>query len=137
MRYFLIFVSLATILGLIWSFWSNYTTKIDNNILKIGTEGLYKPFNYLDKEGNLTGFDIDIAKELCIRIKKKCKFIKNDWVGLIPSLEAGQFDAVIASVSITKERKKSVNFTNKYYKVAFFWYDKLHRGVIIFIGKIN
>ena len=83
--------------------------------IRIATEGAYPPFNFVDADGTLKGFDVDIANALCEEMKAKCTLVANDWDGMIPGLQAGKFDAVIASMSITEDRLKQIDFTNKYY----------------------
>lgn len=83
--------------------------------LKIGVEGAYPPFSSLATDGQLKGFDIDIANEVCKRLKVKCELVKTEFDALIPALNAKKIDAIVASMSITPERLKSVDFTQKYY----------------------
>ncbi len=84
--------------------------------VRIAVEGAYPPFSYVQPDGELAGFDIDMAKALCAAMEAQCKLVQQDWDGMIPGLLARKYDAIIASMSITEERKKKVDFTNKYYQ---------------------
>lgn len=83
--------------------------------VRIATEGAWAPFNYIDDNGKPQGFDVDIAWALCEKMKADCEVVTQDWDGLIPGLKVRKFDAIIASMSITEERLRQVDFTNKYY----------------------
>lgn len=85
--------------------------------LKIGVEGAYPPFSEVTKAGEVVGFDIDIAKALCAEMKRECEMVQIDWDGLIPALKGRKIDAIIASMSATPERKKSIDFTERYYRI--------------------
>ena len=83
--------------------------------VRIGVEGAYPPFSEVGSDGKLKGFDIDMAFALCAEMKAECVLVQQEWDGMIPALQAKKFDAIIASMAITEERKKVVAFTDKYY----------------------
>ena len=83
--------------------------------LRVGVEGAYPPFSWKEADGSLKGFDIDFAYEVCKRLNRECVLIEQEWDGMIPALLAKKFDTIIASMSITEERKKKIDFTVKYY----------------------
>lgn len=83
--------------------------------LRIGVEGAYVPFSQKEADGTLTGFDIDIALALCDALDRECELVEQEWDGMIPALIARKYDAIVASMSITEDRKKKVSFSEKYY----------------------
>jgi len=87
-------------------------TYADN--IKIGTEGAYPPWNSKDAAGNLIGFEVELANELCKIMKHNCTIVEQDWDGMIPALVSRKFDAIMAGMSITDERKKTINFSQGY-----------------------
>ncbi|MSP88681.1 MAG: transporter substrate-binding domain-containing protein [Alphaproteobacteria bacterium] len=82
--------------------------------VKIATEGAYAPWNFTDASGKLAGFEVDLAAELCKRMKVECEVIAQDWDGIIPALNAGKYDAIMAGMSITEKRREVINFSNPY-----------------------
>jgi arginine/ornithine transport system substrate-binding protein len=99
--------------------------------LRIGVEGAYPPFSEVTPSGELKGFDIDIAHALCEALEVECELVPQDWDGMIPALNARKFDAIVASMAITEERKKSVDFTDRYYKSPAKFVRKKGSGIEI------
>jgi octopine/nopaline transport system substrate-binding protein len=82
--------------------------------IKIATEGAYAPWNFTTADGKLDGLEIDLANDLCTRMKIKCTIVAQDWDGLIPSLKVGKFDVIMASMFITPKRLETIDFTQPY-----------------------
>ena len=85
--------------------------------VRVAIEGAYPPFSSVDEKGQLLGFDVDITNALCEQMKVKCTIVKQDWDGMIPGLMARKFDAIISTMDITEERKKRIDFSEKYQHV--------------------
>ena len=85
--------------------------------IRFGVDPVSKPFTYVSDEGHLVGFDMEIANALCAEMKAHCSFVEQNWDGLIPALKARKFDAVLPGMMITEERRRTIDFTDVYYKV--------------------
>ena len=82
--------------------------------IRIGTEGAYPPWNSKDASGKLIGFEVELANYLCIFMEADCTIVEQDWDGMIPALQMRKFDAIMAGMSITDERKKVITFSQGY-----------------------
>jgi octopine/nopaline transport system substrate-binding protein len=98
-----------TVLAFLFLIGSVYADKI-----KIGTEGAYPPWNSKDASGKLIGFEVELANYLCIFMEADCTVVEQDWDGMIPALQMRNFDAIMAGMSITDERKKVITFSQGY-----------------------
>ncbi|GJM80462.1 ABC transporter substrate-binding protein [Paenibacillus sp. HMSSN-139] len=103
-------------------------SKDDDNTFKVGLEAGYAPFNWTqsdDSNGGVPidgsaefagGYDVEIAKKIADGLGKKLVIVKTEWDGLVPALTSGKIDAIIAGMSPTEERKKTIDFSDNYYK---------------------
>ena len=82
--------------------------------VRLGTEGAYPPFNLIDDQGHVAGFERELGDELCKRAGLTCEWVINDWDSIIPNLQSGNYDVIIAGMSITDEREKVVDFSENY-----------------------
>ena len=99
-------------LGILISIFISFSVSADK--IKIGTEGAYPPWNAKDASGNLIGFEVELANELCKIMGHECTIVEQDWDGMIPALLMRKFDAIMAGMSITDERLKTINFSQGY-----------------------
>ncbi len=99
-------------LGLLITLFISVSANADK--IRIGTEGAYPPWNSKDASGKLIGFEVELAWTLCRYIGQQCEIVEQDWDGMIPALIMRKFDAIMAGMSITDERKKAINFSQGY-----------------------
>ncbi len=85
--------------------------------IRIGVEGNYPPFSKMTPDGKFEGFDIEIAMAICKEIKAECELTNQEWDGMMPALNAKKFDMIVASMSITEDRKKVADFSDSYYDI--------------------
>ncbi|MGR3498057.1 MAG: transporter substrate-binding domain-containing protein [Limimaricola soesokkakensis] len=86
--------------------------------VRLGTEGAYPPYNFLNDAGEVDGFEREVGDELCARAELTCEWVTNDWDSIIPNLVSGNYDTIIAGMSITDERDEVIDFTQNYYPPA-------------------
>lgn len=84
-------------------------------VVRIATEGAYAPWNFMDESGKPAGFEIDLANAICAEAKITCEIVVNDWDSIIPNLLAGNYDAIMAGMSITDERRETIDFSENYF----------------------
>ncbi|HEX2509145.1 MAG TPA: lysine/arginine/ornithine ABC transporter substrate-binding protein [Microvirga sp.] len=82
--------------------------------VRIASEGAYAPYNFTRPDGKLDGFEIDLANDLCGRMKVKCEIVAQDWDGIVPALQASKYDAIMAGMNITEKRLEVLNFSQPY-----------------------
>jgi polar amino acid transport system substrate-binding protein len=110
-------LALAALLGAISTTLATGAFAQDQTI-RMGTEGAYPPYNYLNDAGQLDGFEIELGNELCARAGLTCEWVSNEWDSIIPNLTSGNYDTIMAGMSITDEREAVLDFTQNYYPPA-------------------
>src|SRR6056297_2569123 len=86
-----------------------------HSVVRMGTEGAYPPYNFLNDDGEVDGFEREVGDEMCARAELTCEWVTTDWDGIIPNLISGNYDTIIAGMSITEERDEVIDFTQDYY----------------------
>ena len=81
------------------------------DIVRLGTEGAYPPYNFINDAGQVAGFEREFGDELCKRAELTCEWVVNDWDSIIPNLQSGNYDVIIAGMSITDEREEVIDFS--------------------------
>lgn len=91
------------------------STTASAQTVRIGTEGAYVPWNFVNDAGELAGFEIELADAICEHAGLECELIQNDWESIIPNLLAGNYDVIMAGMSVTEARLETIDFTQDYY----------------------
>ena len=90
-------------------------TAFAQDVVRLGTEGAYPPYNFINDAGEVAGFERELGDELCKRAGLTCEWVTNAWDSIIPNLQSGNYDVIIAGMSITDEREEVVDFAQGYY----------------------
>jgi polar amino acid transport system substrate-binding protein len=104
--------------------------------VRMGTEGAYPPYNFINDAGEVDGFERELGDELCARAALTCEWVKNDWDSIIPNLTSGNYDTIIAGMSITDERDEVIDFTQNYIPPAASAYMSMSGDVDLMGGVI-
>jgi len=105
--------------------------------VRMGTEGAYPPYNFINDAGEIDGFEREVGDELCARAQLDCEWVKNDWDSIIPNLVSGNYDTIIAGMSITAERDEVIDFTQDYYPPTASAYVALSDGADVTGGLVS
>ena len=101
----------------------------DHSVVRMGTEGAYPPYNFINDAGEVDGFERELGDELCTRAELTCEWVKNDWDSIIPNLVSSNYDTIMAGMSITDERDEVIDFTQDYYPPTASAYVAAAEGV--------
>jgi polar amino acid transport system substrate-binding protein len=121
---------LATALGLL------APAAFAQDVVRLGTEGAYPPYNFINDAGEVAGFEREFGDELCKRAELTCEWTTNDWDSIIPNLQSGNYDVIIAGMSITPEREEVISFSQGYLPPAASSYLALSKDVDLTSGPV-
>ena len=105
--------------------------------VRMGTEGAYPPYNFINDKGEVDGFEREMGDEICKRAGLECVWVTNEWDSIIPNLVSGNYDTIIAGMSVTAERDEVIDFTNEYIPPSPSAYVALSDGVDVNSGVIT
>lgn len=103
------------IIGLAVAAFAASAAQAQEKTIRMGTEGAYEPYNFVNDKGEIDGFERELGDKLCEIAGYKCEWVKNDWETIIPNLLSGNYDTIMAGMSITDERKEKIDFTQPYF----------------------
>ncbi len=112
------------------------STAFAQDIVRLGTEGAYPPYNFINDAGEVAGFERELGDELCKRAGLTCEWVTNDWDSIIPNLQSGNYDVIIAGMSITDEREQVIDFSQGYLPPASSAYLALSADVDLKSGPV-
>ena len=107
-----------------------------HSVVRMGTEGAYPPYNFLNDAGEVDGFEREVGDELCARAELTCEWVTNEWDSIIPNLVSGNYDTIIAGMSITAERDEVIDFTQNYYPPTSSAYIAASADVDVLTGVV-
>ncbi len=103
------------IIGLAIAAFAAGSAMAQDKTIRMGTEGAYEPYNFVNDKGEIDGFERELGDKLCEIAGFKCEWVKNDWDSIIPNLLSGNYDTIMAGMSITDERKEKIDFSDAYF----------------------
>lgn len=118
------------------AFTASFAFADGHSVVRIGTEGAYPPYNFLNDAGEVDGFERELGDELCTRAELTCEWVTNDWDSIIPNLVSGNYDVIMAGMSITDERDEVIDFTQNYTQPDASSYVALSEDVDLATGVI-
>jgi polar amino acid transport system substrate-binding protein len=106
------------------------------DVVRLGTEGAYPPYNFINDAGEVAGFERELGDELCKRAGLTCEWVTNAWDSIIPNLQSGNYDVIIAGMSITEERESVIDFSQPYLPPSPSGYLALAADVDLMSGAV-